>query len=99
MAEHSTLLHQLRGDMTSGFDQLRSEMTGGFEHVNGRIDQLNGRIDQSNDRIYRLMLAVLAVGGGVIATLVALLITLINTGLGIWVLSAHMVTRSSRKVV
>ena len=77
MAEHSTLLHQLRGDMTSGFDQLRSEMTGGFEHVNGRIDQLNGRIDQSNDRIYRLMLAVLAVGGGVIATLVALLITLI----------------------
>ena len=70
MAEHSTLLHQLRGDMTSGFDQLRSEMTGGFEHVNGRIDQ-------SNDRIYRLMLAVLAVGGGVIATLVALLITLI----------------------
>ncbi len=81
MAEHSTLLHQLRSEMTSGFDQLRSEMTSGFDQLRSEMtsgsEHVNSRIDQLNDRIFRLMLAVIAVGGGVIAALVALLITLI----------------------
>ena len=60
--EHSTLLHQLRSDMTGGFEQM------------------NARFDHLNDRIHQLMLAVIAIGGGVIAALVALIITLIVQG-------------------
>ena len=67
--EHSTLLHQ-----------LRSDMTGGFEQMNARFEQMNARFDHLNDRIHQLMLAVIAIGGGVIAALVALIITLIVQG-------------------
>ena len=69
VAEHSVQLHQLRSDMTSGFDQM-----------NMRFDQMNVRFDQMNDRIHRLLLTVIAIGGGVIAALIAMLITLIVQG-------------------
>ena len=69
VAEHSAMLQQLRSDITNGFDQ-----------VNAHFDQMNARFDQMNDRIHRLLLTVIAIGGGVIAALVAMLITLIIQG-------------------
>ena len=73
VSEHSAMLQQLRSDMTTGFDQVNVR----FDQMNA---QMNERFDQMNDRIHRLLLTVIAIGGGVIAALVAMLITLIIQG-------------------
>ena len=67
------MLQQMRSDMTTGFDQVNSR----FDQMNA---QMNERFDQMSDRIDRLLPAVTAIGGGVIAALVAMLITLIVQG-------------------
>ncbi len=55
--------HSSRLDgFSASLDQLRTDMTAGFQQVNNRID--------------RLMLAILAFGGGIIAILIGLLVTL-----------------------
>ena len=46
--------------------QLRTDMTAGFQQVNARID--------------RLMLAMLAIGGGLLVALVGIIVTLIVQG-------------------
>ena len=69
MAEQSALLHQLHADLTAGLQQ-----------VNDRIDQINGRIDQVNGRIERLLLAVLAIGGGLLAALIGIIVALVVRG-------------------
>ena len=69
MAEQSALLHQLHADLTAGLQQ-----------VNGRIDQVNARIDEANARIDRLMLAMLAIGGGQFAALIGVIVALVVRG-------------------
>ena len=70
MAEQSVLLHQLhadlqqlRADLTIGLQQLRADLTSGLQHVNARID--------------RLMLAMLAIGGGLLAGLIGIIAALV----------------------
>ena len=57
-----------------GFRQVNTDMGEGFRQVN--TDMASG-LQQVNDRIDRLLLTVLAIGGGIIAALVGLIITLI----------------------
>ena len=91
VSEHSAMLQQLRSDTTNGFDQvnarfdqMNAQMNERFDQANAqtnaRFDQMNARFDQLNDRIHRLLLTVIAIGGGAIAALVAMLITLIIQG-------------------
>ena len=42
--------------------------------TNSRIDQTNSRIDQTNSKIDRLFYAIIGIGGGIIAALVALML-------------------------
>ena len=51
-----------------------------FDDVDARFDRMDARFDQLNNRIDRLTLAVLAFGGGVIAVLLGLLVTLVVQG-------------------
>ena len=53
--------------------QLHADLTSGFQQVNARIDQLSARID-------RLLPAMLGIGGGVLAALVGIIITLLLRG-------------------
>lgn len=77
MAEQSALLHQLHADLTSGLQQVNADLTSGLQRVNADLtyglQQVNGRID-------RLMLAMMAIGGGLVAALVGVIITLIIQG-------------------
>jgi hypothetical protein len=66
MAEQSALLHQVRADLTTGLQQVRTDMTTGLQQVNARID--------------RLMLAMLAIGGGLLVALIGIIVTLIVQG-------------------
>ena len=65
-------------------DQLQSDMVAGFQQVNGRVDQLqsdmNAGFQQLNSRIDRLSYMIVGVGGGVIAALVGLIVTLVVQG-------------------
>ena len=91
MAEQSALLHQLHADLTAGLRQVNADLTAGLQQVNGRIDQVNadlaaglqqvnGRVDQVNARIDRLMLAMLAIGGGQFAALIGVIVALVVRG-------------------
>ncbi len=80
MAEQSALLHQLHADLTTGLRQINADLTAGLQQVNGRIDQVNGRIDEANARIDRLMLAMLAIGGGQFAALIGVIVALVVRG-------------------
>lgn len=61
--ELTTAVRQVNTDMGEGFRQVNTDMASGLQQVNDRID--------------RLLLTVLAIGGGIIAALVGLIITLI----------------------
>ena len=45
-----------------------------IDGTNGRIDETNRRIDESNRRMDRLFYAIIGVGTGIIASLVALIL-------------------------
>ena len=47
---------------------------GRINETNQRIDGTNGRIDESNRRMDRLFYAIIGVGAGIIASLVALIL-------------------------
>ncbi len=49
---------------------LKSEL----QQTNTRIGQTNTRIDQTNSKIDRLFYAIIGIGGGIIAALVALML-------------------------
>ena len=61
-------------------DQLQSDMMAGFQQVNGRFDQVSARMEQINGRIDRMSYMIVGVGGGVIAALVGLIVTLVVQG-------------------
>ena len=52
----------------------QSEFRSDLAETNRRIDGTNGRIDETNRRIDRLFYAILGVGTGIIASLVALVL-------------------------
>ena len=68
--EQSALVHQLHADITSGFQQ-----------ANAKIDQTNSDIatgfQQVNSRIDKLVIAVLAIGGEVLAALIGIIAALV----------------------
>ena len=66
VAEQSALLHQLHADLQqlrADLQQLRADLTSGLQHVNARID--------------KLMLAMLAIGGGLLAGLIGIIAALV----------------------
>ena len=84
MAEQSALLHQLhaghqqlRTDMTAGFQQANADLNTGLQQL--RADMTTG-LQQVNARIDRLMLAMLAIGGGLLVALIGIIVTLIVQG-------------------
>ena len=52
----------------------QSEIRTDLSETNQRIDGTNGRIDETNRRMDRLFYAIIGVGAGIIASLVALLL-------------------------
>ena len=86
--EQSALVHQLHADITTGFqqvnsriDQTNADMRAELQQVNSRIDQTNADMaagfQQVNNRIDKLVIAVLAIGGGVLAALIGIIATLL----------------------
>ena len=88
MAEQSALLHQLHADLTVGLRQVNADLTSGLQQVNADLTSglqqvnadLTSGLQQVNGRIDRLMLAMMAIGGGLVAALVGVIITLIVQG-------------------
>lgn len=69
-------------DRTLGYLQASVEdLKTGLEQLNGRIEagfsEMNARFAETNARIDRLLYVVLAIGGGIIATLLGMVVTLI----------------------
>ncbi len=73
---------------TQGISRILGQIEGRLDEHSARLAEHSGRFDrlqtdmaagfrQVNDRIDRLMLAVLAMGSGIIAVLIGLLVTLI----------------------
>ena len=60
--------------LLEGQGELRTEFRTDLAETNRRIDGTNGRIDETNRRIDRLFYAILGVGTGIIASLVALIL-------------------------
>ena len=56
--------------LIEGQSELRTDLA----ETNRRIDETNGRIDGTNRRIDRLFYAIIGVGTGIIASLVALIL-------------------------
>ncbi len=52
----------------------QSEFRSDLDETNRRIDGTNGRIDETNRRMDRLFYAILGVGAGIIASIVALVL-------------------------
>lgn len=57
-------------NLQTSVGELRAEL----RETNGRIDQTNGRIDQMNSKIDRLFYAIIGIGGGIVAAIVALVL-------------------------
>ena len=85
ITEQATALQDLRQDMTSFRQEVNTglqEVRAGLQEVNQRLDQglqeVNTRIDQGlqaiNARIDRMFLSTWAIGGGIIAALVVMII-------------------------
>lgn len=66
-------IDQVNSDLAAGFQQVNSDLATGLHLVNGRVDQVNARID-------RLMLAMLAIGGGQFAALIGVIVALVVRG-------------------
>ena len=63
--------------LIEGQSELRTDLAETnrrIDETNGRIDGTNGRIDETNRRIDRLFYAIIGVGTGIIASLVALIL-------------------------
>ena len=76
MATDERTLGNLEGRMAEQsalLHQLHADLTAGLQQVNGRIDQVNVRIE-------RLLLAVLAIGGGLLAALIGVIVALVVRG-------------------
>ena len=91
MAEQSALLHQINADLSSRLQQVNADLTSGLQQVNADLTSglqqvnadLTSGLQHVNARIDRLMLAMLAIGGGLAVALfgvTASLVTLLVRG-------------------
>ncbi len=64
---------QLNARMEAGFNEIGAR----FAETNTRFAETNALIAETNARIDRLLYVVLAIGGGIIATLLGMVVTLI----------------------
>ncbi len=95
ISEQSAMLQDLKigqqeinSRLDSGLAEVNRRLDSGLGEVNHRIDtglgEVNRRLDSGlgevNRRIDRLLLAIIGIGGGIIAALVGLVITLIVRG-------------------
>lgn len=67
-------LDDFRGEVNRRFDETQDEMNRRFGEVNGRLDRLDDRFDA-------LQRTLVLTGGGIIATLIAGLVSLMLTQL------------------
>ena len=88
IAELSASVQEVNRRMDAGFQDVNRRMDAGFQDVNRRMDaglqEVNRRMDAGlqdvNRRIDRMLLAMLAIGGGLIITQTGLLATLLIRG-------------------
>ena len=81
IAEQSVALQEIRTDLREGLkevnarvDQLRTDLREGLKEVNARVDHVSGRLDHLSSRIDRMFVSSWAIGGGIIASLIVLII-------------------------
>ena len=60
-------------ELDARLDRLHADMMAGFQQLNARFDELNARLDRTS-------YVIMGVGGGVIAALVGLIVTLVVQG-------------------
>ena len=60
-------------NLQTGLADVKSEI----QQTNARIDQTNARIDRLESKVDRLFYAVIGIGGGIIAALIAGMVTLL----------------------
>jgi uncharacterized coiled-coil protein SlyX len=82
IAEQSAFLQELSRRIDSGLQAVNQRMDSGLQEVNQRMDsglqEVNQRMDSGlqavNRRIDRLFLAILGVGGAILAALIVLIV-------------------------
>ena len=65
------------GRLEANVDNLQTnvaDVKSELQQTNARIDQTNSRIDRTNAKIDRLFYAIIGIGSGIIAALVALIL-------------------------
>ena len=63
--------------LKTGQEQLSARVEAGFNEINARFADINTRFAETNARIDRSLYVVLAIGGGIGATLLGMVVTLI----------------------
>ena len=66
-------VENLQNSLADVKTELR-ETNARIDQTNTRIDQTNERIDQTNSKIDRLFYAIIGIGGGIIAALIAMIL-------------------------
>ena len=61
-------------EQSVALQDLRTDIREGLKEVNARVDHLSGRLDHLSSRIDRMFLSSWAIGGGIIASLIVLII-------------------------
>ena len=61
-------------EQSVALQDLRTDLREGLKEVNARVDHLSGRLDHLSSRIDRMFLSSWAIGGGIIASLIVLII-------------------------
>ena len=61
-------------EQSVALQDLRTDLREGLKEVNARVDHLSGRLDHLTSRIGRMFLSSWAIGGGIIASLIVLII-------------------------
>ena len=70
IAEQLVTLQEIKTDLREGL----IEVNGRADHLSGRLDYLSGRVDGLSSRIDRMFVSSWAIGGGIIASLIVLII-------------------------
>ena len=77
ITELSASVQEVNRRMDAGFQEVNRRMDAGFQEVNRRMD---AGFQEVNRHIDRMLLAMLAIGGGLIITQTGLLATLLIRG-------------------
>jgi peptidoglycan hydrolase CwlO-like protein len=77
MTTQEQMADRALGRLEANVENLQTgvaDLKSGLQQTNTRIDQTNSRIDQTNGKIDRLFYAIIGIGGGIIAALIALML-------------------------